>query len=60
MEKQRLDLERAAQQKEFHRYRMEVDKTRIVLDHLNADLTGQVKKLGDYKTRLENMKADKT
>jgi hypothetical protein len=39
---------------------METDKTRIVLDALNATLTGQVRKLGDIKTALENMKKDKT
>lgn len=34
MEKQRQSLERAAQTKEFDRYRMETDKTRKVLDGL--------------------------
>lgn len=59
MEKQRLALERAAQQKEFDRYRMETDKTRIVLDTLKAEIAHQTRKLNDYKSKLTRMNADK-
>lgn len=59
MEAQRLALDRAAQTKEFDKYRMETDKTRVVLDTLSASISQQSRKLGDYKSKLDRINKDK-